>query len=987
MSREGSSQPFDFRTYVDCRNPTSAHHSQACLDFFAGVAQQIAEVFHPETVLEVGCGWGLLVEGLRAHRIKAFGVDPALPETLPESIRPYCWRGSLSEPLPQKYDLIVAIEALEDLSIEQAAAVVANLCNHTDDILFAASAFDFDEPARPGGLQAPEEWADLFARCGFYRDVDYEIAFTSPQTVRFRRLQGTLEQLIAAYEGKHWRLLQDFQARRQRSIQLENEITAQEHEIQRRIQNLENQRNDLQKQLNDIYNSNSWRLITRVQRLRERVVPLGSRREDALYAIFRAWRVLRREGLRGVWQRVASRASWKVQVRMQGLRFRLSGPAQAETIRVPAVPERPAIRPHQASVEIVVCIHNALDDVRRCLESVTRNTREPYRLVLVDDGSNAETRAFLDEFALQHTCTLLRNDQARGYTRAANQGLQQTTADFVVLLNSDTIVTPGWLDRLVACAESGERVGMVGPLSNTASWQSIPEIESAGDWAGNPLPEGVSVDQMGELVAQTSARLYPEMPFLNGFCLLIRRELMREIGYFDEENFGQGYGEENDYCIRARQAGWKLALADDAYIYHAQSRSYQHARRRQLSQQAGEILAKKYGQSLIDKGTAHLRKDRVFEGLRARSRQLFARHEAVQLGKARYAGRKVLFVLPVPNAGGGSNVVTLEGRAMKRMGVDVWLLNLRGHRASFEEAYPHLDLPVVYAEIGDIPRIALRYDAVIATFNPSVAWIAPALEQRNDLRAGYYVQDFEPLFYPPQSEGYRQAWDSYTLIPGAIRFAKTEWTCEQIRSQIGVSCQLVGPSFDVDLFMPRPREKEWPERPLRVGAMIRPGSLYRAPRLTMEILERLNRRYGPKVEIMLFGTEVDNPGFAELPHHFPWKLAGVIGPRKVASLLNELDIFVDFSSHQAMGMTAMEAMACGVAVIAPQEGGAATFARHQENCLLVDTTDDRACWEALVRLFEDYDLRARLQREALREMPQYFPERPALEILKALFGS
>jgi glycosyltransferase involved in cell wall biosynthesis len=190
----------------------------------------------------------------------------------------------------------------------------------------------------------------------------------------------------------------------------------------------------------------------------------------------------------------------------------------------------------------------------------------------------------------------------------------------------------------------------------------------------------------------------------------------------------------------------------------------------------------------------------------------------------------------------------------------------------------------------------------------------------------------------------------------------------------------------VDLFMPRPRDQEWPDRPLRIGAMIRPGSRYRAPRLTMQIFERLSRKYGPRVEFMIFGTEVDDPNFGELPHDFPWNLAGIIGPLEVANFLNELDVFVDFSSHQAMGLTAMEAMACGVAVIVPRVGGAAAFARHDENCLMVDTSNPEACWQALIRLLEAHDLRTRLQKEALRDMPQYFPERPALEILKLLFG-
>ena len=615
-----------------------------------------------------------------------------------------------------------------------------------------------------------------------------------------------------------------------------------------------------------------------------------------------------------------------------------------------------------------------------------QHTTVPYKFVLVDDGSAKETEEFLKTFASQHDCVLVRNEKAGGYTRAANRGLQQTSADYIVLLNSDTIVTRGWLRRMLTCLESDAKIGLVGPLSNTASWQSIPEMISGGDWAENPLPEGITVEKMGELVAESSARLYPEMTFLNGFCILLRRAVVNEIGYFDEKSFPQGYGEENDYCLRARDAGWKLALADDTYIYHAQSRSYNHERRRKLSRQSAVVLAEKHGQHRIDKGVLYLRTNRVLEGIRARSRYMFDRHRIVQNGM-RYADRRVLFVVPVRHAGGGSNIIMMEARAMRKMGVDVQILNLRGHRETFDAAYAHMELPVFYAEIDDIPRIAARYDAVVATFNPTVSWIKPALEQNPELVVGYYIQDFEPLFYPPDSEGYHMAFDSYTLIPDMVRFSKTEWTRQQVEAQIGVPCQVIGPSMDVDLFRPRPRKSEWPHRPLRVGAMIRPASLHRAPQLTLRILRRLAKKYGARVEIVLFGTPVLSPASGnDLPIDFPWQLAGILSPAQVANYMNGLDIFVDFSSHQAMGLTAMEAMACGVASILPQAGGASAFARHEENCLMVDTADPEACWEGLVRLVDDHDLRTRLQLAGLRDMPQYFPERPAFEILKQLFG-
>jgi glycosyltransferase involved in cell wall biosynthesis len=169
--------------------------------------------------------------------------------------------------------------------------------------------------------------------------------------------------------------------------------------------------------------------------------------------------------------------------------------------------------------------------------------------------------------------------------------------------------------------------------------------------------------------------------------------------------------------------------------------------------------------------------------------------------------------------------------------------------------------------------------------------------------------------------------------------------------------------------------------------MVRANSPYRAPKLTMSVLRDIYWRYGSWVEILVFGMDKDDPDVNWLPTEFSWKLAGVLSPRQVANYINELDIFADFSSHQAMGLTALEAMACGVAVIVPFNGGATEFAVNGENALVIDTTSEQKCLNSVARLVEDQPLREKIQRNALSSASQYFPERPALEILKALFHS
>jgi GT2 family glycosyltransferase/glycosyltransferase involved in cell wall biosynthesis len=814
------------------------------------------------------------------------------------------------------------------------------------------------------------------------QDVQNLITWLEERGQDVQRLQTWLKEREQDVQA-----LQAQLAGREKAVQA---LQAQLAEREQTLQALQAQLADKEQVLAAITSSTAWGLIQILWRLRLMVAPHGSRRERILRLGMRALRVWRQEGFIALVGKTYQKFKQKVGfigVSEKRLSTALDKPGgdSHRALPVPAITPQASIKPHQATVDIIVCIHNALEYVKQCLESIIRYTYPPYLLILIDDGSNEETKAYLKEFAFSQGAMLIRNEQPKGYTLAANQGLKQSQAEYVVLLNSDTVVTPDWLDRMITCAESDPHIGLVGPLSNAASWQSIPEIANpqGDDWAENQLPEGMKVADMGRLVAEYSGRLYPRIPFLNGFCLLIKRKVIEDIGYFDEEAFGRGFGEENDYCLRARKAGWQLAVADDAYVYHWQSRSYSHERRKQLYKHASQALVAKHGQQIIDEGVAVCRFDRVLEGIRARSRVMMSRQQLIEEGRKRWAGKRILFILPISEPGGGGNVVFQEAQAMRRMGVEVRILNFSRNRSVFERSYPGSAIPLIYVEKEkDIPELFRYYDAVIATYHTSVYWLT-APDAPPPVR-GYYIQDFEPFFFAPGSKSFTIAWDSYTLYPDLVRFTKTEWNRDVVKEQIGVECAVVGPSVDIDLYRPRRRQgPDWPKRPLRIAAMIRPNSLRRAPQLTMEILRKIARAHGEAVEIILFGCRSDE--LMGLPSDFPWRNAGILTPSQVASFLNEADIFVDFSSYQAMGLTAMEAMACGAAVIVPSNGGARSFARHEENSLIVDTGSPEACQAALQRLILEHELRSSLQRQAIFDICHFYPERAAYNILAAIF--
>lgn len=221
-------------------------------------------------------------------------------------------------------------------------------------------------------------------------------------------------------------------------------------------------------------------------------------------------------------------------------------------------------------ITVIIPVHNAHDAVRDCLESVICRTPVPYKLIIIDDAStDPRIRPLLSAFARDAAhVRVVFNDQNRGYTATINKGCELAETDDVVLLNSDTRVTCGWLTKMAACAKSDARIATVTPLSNAAGVFSVPVRNRV-----NPIPAGLSIDDMGRLVERMSPGLRPRVPTGNGFCFYVSRAALDAVGGFDAVNFPRGYGEENDFCMRAEKKGFIHVIDDATFIYHQRSGS------------------------------------------------------------------------------------------------------------------------------------------------------------------------------------------------------------------------------------------------------------------------------------------------------------------------------------------------------------------------------------------------------------------------------
>lgn len=279
------------------------------------------------------------------------------------------------------------------------------------------------------------------------------------------------------------------------------------------------------------------------------------------------------------------------------------------------------------AVDIIVCVHNSPDDVMAYLESVKTTIRPSDRLIIVDYGSETETRDICKYFAeaLGENCILIRNEKGSGFCRAANIGLNQAAAETIILLNSDTLVAGDWIKRITSCMVANWKIRIVGPLSNSGGWQSVPHLVSEKMLSNVIASDPQTVLDIHNQFSDNRRRFgIPLVEQLNGFCIAISKEVFREIGHFDEAHFPMGYGEESDFVLRALDAGFLCAVATDCFVYHAKTKSYGVERRRIHNKAGAAQLTLLHGREGIVSAVKQTRRHGALEAIRAECVHLFA---------------------------------------------------------------------------------------------------------------------------------------------------------------------------------------------------------------------------------------------------------------------------------------------------------------------------------------------------------------------------
>jgi GT2 family glycosyltransferase len=230
-------------------------------------------------------------------------------------------------------------------------------------------------------------------------------------------------------------------------------------------------------------------------------------------------------------------------------------------------------------VSIIIPCYNQLKYTQLCLESIWSFTHCPYELIIVDNGSDDGTGSWVEHNC---ACRIIKNEKNLGAPTAFNQGVEVSSGKYILFLNNDTIVSDGWLGRLVEKTQINKNIAIVGPCTNIRVYE----------------PSEGEINRTAAAVSLRNKGRYKEVPGITSFCMLVKKRVIDEIGGFDK-NYGMGTNDDHDFCLRARIAGYKIICALDTFVFHFYNKTLGNLDIAELDRKNREYFAAKFGQRAI----------------------------------------------------------------------------------------------------------------------------------------------------------------------------------------------------------------------------------------------------------------------------------------------------------------------------------------------------------------------------------------------------
>ena len=245
----------------------------------------------------------------------------------------------------------------------------------------------------------------------------------------------------------------------------------------------------------------------------------------------------------------------------------------------------------QYSCTVVIPVYNGLEHLKRLLPNLEKNTPQDIQVLFVNDASpDSRIMPLIRSYVHRHSnWCVIENQKNVGFVKTMNRGMSKVKTKYAIWLNTDTEIPANWIPKMLTPIQEGKRIAYTTPFTNSGVYFSFPRFGYDNQVNGQ-------IDEINHAFDYVASDEYGlnEIPSGTGFCMGINMACWKEIGELDYHSFGKGYGEENDWCFRALQKGWKHLLVPNLFVHHYHGGSFLSEEKVKLMDSHQKILEKRY---------------------------------------------------------------------------------------------------------------------------------------------------------------------------------------------------------------------------------------------------------------------------------------------------------------------------------------------------------------------------------------------------------
>lgn len=556
--------------------------------------------------------------------------------------------------------------------------------------------------------------------------------------------------------------------------------------------------------------------------------------------------------------------------------------------------------------DVIIPIYNSPEWVKLCVYALFKNTPEEYinKVILMNDNSNSMTLNFLNNLKEKYPEKILlkTNKQNLGFVKNVNAGLELSTADTVLLLNTDCLLASNTIPKLIAHLEKDEKIGLICPLSSNAANLSL------------EMYEGYSYMQMDKLLEENFKGKNFDACTVVGNCLMITKECLNKVGKLDEI-YGMGYGEETDYQFKSEEKGFLAKVAIDTYVYHKSEVSFGTSQEKQDKLNANrKIFFDRWGTQYEEKIKKYLENDPIKYVT-----------ENLDKEKIKKISPEILFFLPDIHQGAGGVHVVID---------IVNYLNINGKYASVltERIHDGYNEIMIFnpCYMKNIKNITPK--CIVGTIYPTI-FFCKTIAEANDIPCVNFMQGYEPCF--DNAEIY--SWAELACRNSQNILAISNFLKNKCKDNFNKDAHVISNGINIDLLYCKDKAKKSKNEKKVITICLR-DNVFKGDFILLEILKKLTlKEYNIEINI-IYKREIMFP--VNNSNIVINKYKGPLKREKVFEIMTKTDIYIDASLMEGFGLMALEAMAAGVVPIMSNSFGIDDYAEDGKNSFIINNIND-----------------------------------------------